>query len=382
MSFPRTLLITNDFPPRDGGIESYLRDFCTQIPAESLTVLASTRVPGEETLLYDASLPYTVIRTRDRILLPLPHVARQAAEVIREQNIDVVWFGAAAPMGLLARACRAAGAQRIISTTHGHEVGWSMFPGARRVLREIGHSSDVVTYISRYTRNRFAAAFGPGTAFERLPSGVDIDRFYPDRAAGTRIRERHGLAEDTPVIVCISRLVERKGQDKLIEAMPHIVAAHPDARLLLVGVGPYRHRLVELAEKVGVADRVIFTGKVDFADLPAYYNSADVFAMPARTRGKGLDVEGLGIVYLEAQACGVPVIAGDSGGAPETVIDGVTGVVVGGRDVGKLEVELVRLLGDRDAARKLGRAGREHVEAKWTWPAMGQRLRNILNPIH
>lgn len=382
MTFPRTLLITNDFPPRDGGIESYLRDFCTQIPAESLTVLASTRVPGEETLLYDASLPYTVIRTRDRILLPLPHVARQAAEVIREQNIDVVWFGAAAPMGLLARACRAAGAQRIISTTHGHEVGWSMFPGARRVLREIGHSSDVVTYISRYTRNRFAAAFGPGTAFERLPSGVDIDRFYPDRAAGTRIRERHGLAEDTPVIVCISRLVERKGQDKLIEAMPHIVAAHPDARLLLVGVGPYRHRLVELAEKVGVADRVIFTGKVDFADLPAYYNSADVFAMPARTRGKGLDVEGLGIVYLEAQACGVPVIAGDSGGAPETVIDGVTGVVVGGRDVGKLEVELVRLLGDRDAARKLGRAGREHVEAKWTWPAMGQRLRNILNPIH
>lgn len=382
MSFPRTLLITNDFPPRDGGIESYLRDFCTQIPAESLTVLASTRVPGEETLLYDASLPYTVIRTRDRILLPLPHVARQAAEVIREQNIDVVWFGAAAPMGLLARACRAAGAQRIISTTHGHEVGWSMFPGARRVLREIGHSSDVVTYISRYTRNRFAAAFGPGTAFERLPSGVDIDRFYPDRAAGTRIRERHGLAEDTPVIVCISRLVERKGQDKLIEAMPHIVAAHPDARLLLVGVGPYRHRLVELAEKVGVADRVIFTGKVDFADLPAYYNSADVFAMPARTRGKGLDVEGLGIVYLEAQACGVPVIAGDSGGAPETVIDGVTGVVVGGRDVGKLGVELVRLLGDRDAARKLGRAGREHVEAKWTWPAMGQRLRNILNPIY
>lgn len=382
MSFPRTLLITNDFPPRDGGIESYLRDFCTQIPAESLTVLASTRVPGEETLLYDASLPYTVIRTRDRILLPLPHVARQAAEIIREQNIDVVWFGAAAPMGLLARACRAAGAQRIISTTHGHEVGWSMFPGARRVLREIGHSSDVVTYISRYTRNRFAAAFGPGTAFERLPSGVDIDRFYPNRAAGTRIRERHGLAEDTPVIVCISRLVERKGQDKLIEAMPHIVAAHPDARLLLVGVGPYRHRLVELAEKVGVADSVIFTGKVDFADLPAYYNSADVFAMPARTRGKGLDVEGLGIVYLEAQACGVPVIAGDSGGAPETVIDGVTGVVVGGRDVGKLGVELVRLLGERDAARKLGRAGREHVEANWTWPAMGQRLRNILNPIH
>lgn len=382
MSFPRTLLITNDFPPRDGGIESYLRDFCTQIPAESLTVLASTRIPGDETSLYDASLPYTVIRTKDRILLPLPHIARQVAEIIREKNIEVVWFGAAAPMGLLARACRAAGAKRIISTTHGHEVGWSMFPGSRRVLREIGRSSDVVTYISRYTRNRFAVAFGSETAFERLPSGVDIDRFRPDSNAGTRIRERHGLSSETPLIVCISRLVERKGQDTLIKSMPEVLTAHPEATLLLVGVGPYGTRLQELAAQVGVSDSVIFAGKVDFDDLPAYYNSADVFAMPARTRGKGLDVEGLGIVYLEAQACGVPVIAGDSGGAPETVIDGVTGVVVEGRNVGKLSKELVLLLGDREEARQMGAAGREHVEANWTWPAMGHRLRSILNPVH
>lgn len=372
----RVLLITNDFPPRDGGIESYLRDFCTQIPPENLTVLASTRIPGEETSLYDASLPYDVIRVPDRILLPLPHVARRAAEIIREKNIDVVWFGAAAPMGLLARACREAGARRIVSTTHGHEVGWSMFPGSRQVLREIGEASDVVTYISRYTRNRFASAFGPDTAFERLPSGVDVDRFRPDTVARARIRERHGLSDNTPVIACISRLVERKGQDTLIRAMPDVLEKHPDAVLLLVGIGPYEKKLRALAEPV--ADHVIFTGKVDFDDLPAYYNSADIFAMPARTRGKGLDVEGLGIVYLEAQACGIPVIAGNSGGAPETVVDGETGVVVGNRDVGKL---VCSLLDNPDTARAMGRAGRDHVEAEWTWDVMGQRLRRILDPV-
>ncbi len=375
---PRVLLITNDFPPRQGGIESYLRDFCGTLDPGSLTVLASTRVSAAETRAHDAALPYRVHRLRDRVLLPLPHVARAAARIIADEGIDVVWFGAAAPMGLVAGACRRAGAKRIISTTHGHEVGWSMLPLSRRALRIIGDGSDVVTYISRYTRNRFAAAFGPRTAFERLPSGVDVERFRPDPEAGARIRARHGIAADQPLIVCISRLVSRKGQDSLIASLPAVLEGLPDARLMIVGSGPYEGRLRALAYAAGVAGHVIFTGAVPYGELPDHYNAATVFAMPARTRGGGLDVEGLGIVYLEAQACGVPVIAGDSGGAPETVVDGVTGVVVDGRDRDALAAAVTGICADAERARRMGEEGRRHVVKHWTWEVMGVRLRRIL----
>lgn len=374
----RVLLVTNDFPPRQGGIESYLRDFCDTLEPDSLTVLASTRIPGAATREHDAALPYRVHRLRDRVLLPLPHVARAAARIIRDEGIDVVWFGAAAPMGLLARACRRAGARRIVSTTHGHEVGWSMLPVSRRALRIIGDGSDVVTYISKYTRNRFAAAFGPRTAFERLPSGVDVDRFRPDAEAGARIRARHGIAPDQPLITCISRLVARKGQDSLIAAMPAVVEELPDARLMIVGSGPHEATLRSMAERTGVSDHVIFTGSVPYDELPAHYNAATVFAMPARTRGRGLDVEGLGIVYLEAQACGVPVIAGDSGGAPETVVDGVTGLVVDGRDTAALASAVTGICSGAARAKQMGEAGRRHVVKHWTWEVMGARLRNVL----
>lgn len=374
----RVLLITNDFPPRDGGIESYLRDFCARLDPENLVVLASSRAPEEKLRAYDESLPYRVYRMRDSVLLPLPHVARRAAQIIRTERIDTVWFGAAAPLGLLADACRRAGATRIVATTHGHEVGWSMLPLTRRMLGRIGKSSDVVTYISRYTRGRFAAAFGPQTAFERLPSGVDIERFSPDPEAGQKIRQHHGIGESQPLIVCISRLVRRKGQDMLIRSMPKVLEQHPDARLLIVGVGPLNRGLEKLAAKLGVSEQVIFAGKVSYDDLPAYYNAASVFAMPARTRGRGLDVEGLGIVYLEAQACGVPVIAGKSGGAPETVIDGETGIVVDGASQRSVATGLVEILDDPERAAAMGACGREHVVQSWTWEVMAARARRIL----
>lgn len=374
----RVLLITNDFPPRDGGIESYLRDFCARLDPENLVVLASSRASKEKLRAYDESLPYRVYRMRDSVLLPLPHVARRAAQIIRAERIDTVWFGAAAPLGLLADACRRAGATRIVATTHGHEVGWSMLPLARQMLGRIGKNSDVVTYISRYTRGRFATAFGPQTAFEHLPSGVDIERFSPDPEAGQKIRQHHGIGESQPLIVCISRLVRRKGQDMLIRSMPKVLEQHPGARLLIVGVGPLKRELEKLAAKLGVSEQVIFAGKVSYDDLPAYYNAASVFAMPARTRGRGLDVEGLGIVYLEAQACGVPVIAGKSGGAPETVIDGETGIVVDGVSQRSVATGLVEILDDPERAAAMGACGREYVVQSWTWEVMTARARRIL----
>jgi len=272
---------------------------------------------------------------------------------------------------------RAAGARRIVASTHGHEVGWSMLPGSRQVLRRIGTTVDVLTYVSRYTRARFAAAFGPTAALEHLPSGVDTQLFRPDAAAGKEIRARHGIG-GAPTVVCVSRLVPRKGQDMLIRALPAVRARVPGARLLIVGGGPYEGRLRALAQRAGVADAVVLTGSVPWAELPAHYAAGDVFAMPCRTHAGGLDVEGLGIVFLEASATGLPVVAGDSGGAPETVREGETGHVVDGRHLTALTDTLVPLLADPDAAAAMGEAGRRWVAQDWRWDRLAHRLSGLL----
>ena len=186
-----------------------------------------------------------------------------------------------------------------------------MLPGARQLLRKIGRDVDVVTYLGDYTRAKLAPAM-PQATFAQLPSGVDTTLFRPG-AGGAEVRRRLGLS-DRPVVVCVSRLVPRKGQDILLRALPQILRRVPGAALLCVGGGPDQPRLQRLAVEVGVADDVVFTGSVPWSELPAYYDAGDVFAMPCRTRRAGLEVEGLGIVYLEASATGLPVVAGRSGG--------------------------------------------------------------------
>lgn len=370
----RTLLITNDFPPRPGGIQSYLQNLVDLLPAEDVVVYAPRWRGCTE---FDAAVPYTVIRHPTTLMLPTPLVARRAAKIVRAHDISTVWFGAAAPLAVLAPAVRRAGAHRVIASTHGHEVGWSMLPVARQVLRFIGSHTDLITFVSRYTRGRFASAFGRHAALEYLPPGVDTDRFAPDEQARNRIRARHNLG-DRPVVLCLSRLVPRKGQDVLIRALPLIRREIGDVALLIVGGGPYAEKLHRLADETGMADHVTFTGSVPADELADYHNAADVFAMPARTRGRGLDVEGLGIVYLEASACGVPVVAGDSGGAPETVVEGVTGTVVDGTDVDAVAFAVTGILADPAAAKAMGRAGRAHAVEHWRWRHMGARLRQLL----
>lgn len=367
---PRTLLVTNDFPPTLGGIQSYLRDFAATLDPADFVVFASTQ-DAEAAREYDAQLPYEVVRWPRRVMLPTPATTRAMADLVADRGVDTVWFGAAAPLALMSPAARKAGARRVIATTHGHEVGWSMLPGARQLLRRIGDSADTVTYISDYTLGRLRPAFGPRPDYVHLPSAVDTETFRPaGPAARARTRERHRLGED-PVIVCISRLVPRKGQDQLIRALPRLWERHPGTRLVLVGGGGYERRLRALA-----GDGVLFTGPLPHTEMIDLLAAADVFAMPARTRGGGLDVEGLGIVYLEAQACAVPVVAGDSGGAPETVT-GETGIVVDGRDLPGLIEALDRLLSDDALRARMGAAGRAHVERNWTWEVMGARLRSL-----
>ncbi|WP_433492227.1 glycosyltransferase family 4 protein [Nocardia grenadensis] len=372
----RTLLVTNDFPPRPGGIQSYLQALAGQLPPDDLVVYAP-RWRGDSHTRFDAKQPFQVVRHPTTLMLPTPAVLRRARKVLRAEGCESVWFGAAAPLALLAAPLRRAGAHRTLASTHGHEVGWSMLPAARQALRIIGDHTDVVTYVSKYTRRRFAAAFGPDAALEYLPPGVDTETFRPDPAARAELRKRYGLG-DRPTVLCLSRLVPRKGQDVLLIAMHRIKERIPDAVLVIAGSGPYEDRLRGLADALGLTDDVVFTGRVPAAELAAHHTLADVFAMPSRTRGAGLDVEGLGIVYLEASATGVPVVAGTSGGAPETVLDSETGRVVDGRRADHVADAIADILADRDAAAEMGTAGRSFVERQWRWDTLGARLRQLL----
>ena len=376
----RVLLVTNDFPPRRGGIQSYLGEFVgrlVQAGSHELTVYAPQ---WKGAAAFDDSARtagYRVVRHPGTLMLPGPAVDARMRRLIAEHDIDTVWFGAAAPLALLAQRARLAGARRVLASTHGHEVGWSMLPVARSVLRQIGDGTDVVTFVSRYTRSRFASAFGPEASLEYLPPGVDTDRFRPDPAGRAELRDRYRLG-GRPTVVCVSRLVPRKGQDVLIKALPSIRRRADGAALVIVGGGPYLETLRTLAQDCGVADHVTFTGGVPGDELPAHHALADLFAMPCRTRGGGMDVEGLGIVFLEASATGVPVIAGESGGAPEAVQHNKTGLVVDGRSVDKVADAVTELLTDRDRAAAMGAAGRQWVTSQWRWDTLAARLADLL----
>ncbi|MGW7499020.1 glycosyltransferase family 4 protein [Streptomyces luteogriseus] len=378
----KTLIVTNDFPPRPGGIQAFLHNMALRLDPQQLVVYASTwkrtREGVEATRAFDAEQPFTVVRDRTTMLLPTPGATRRAVGLLREHGCTSVWFGAAAPLGLMAPALRGAGAERLVATTHGHEAGWAQLPAARQLLRRIGDATDTITYLGEYTRSRVAPALTPeaGARMAQLPPGVDEKTFHPG-SGGDEVRARLGLT-DRPVVVCVSRLVRRKGQDTLIRALPRILAAEPDTVLLIVGGGPYEKDLRRLAHETGVASSVRFTGAVPWSELPAHYGAGDVFAMPCRTRRGGLDVEGLGIVYLEASATGLPVVAGDSGGAPDAVLDGETGWVVKGGSPEEAADRITVLLGDAELRRRMGERGREWVEEKWRWDLLAERLKALL----
>jgi phosphatidylinositol alpha-1,6-mannosyltransferase len=397
----RTLIVTNDFPPRRGGIQSFVHELALRLDPGQLTVYAP-KWDGDAA--FDAAQPFEVVRHPTSLMIGGPSVRRRAAELARSRDAKVVIFGASAPLGLITPVLRKAGVQRAIAITHGHEAGWAALPVARQALRQIGERTDVMTYLGEYFRVRVAAALSPSAAarMARLHPGVDAGVFRPDPAARAMIRDRHGLA-DRPVVVCVSRLVARKGQDTLLRAWPAVIEQIPDAALLIVGGGPYAKILYELAGRAGLAvsigsagqgtgagrhaepaaaaarPSVYFTGPVPQEELPAHYAAGDVFSMPCRTRRGGLDVEGLGIVYLEASAAGLPVVGGDSGGAPDAILEGETGYVVGGRDVAALSDRLTALLKDPAGAKAMGEKGRAWVERDWNWDLIASRLRTLID---
>jgi phosphatidyl-myo-inositol dimannoside synthase len=376
----RTLVITNDFPPRPGGIQTFGYEIVRRFEPDSVTVLTSD---WEGAVEFDAAQDFKVIRASTKTLLPSKSTLAMAREIVVSENITRILFGAAAPLGLLASPLRKLGVKNIVGMTQGHETGWAMTPGTRQALRKIGNNTDYLTYISEYTHQKIAKALSPQAAarMRRIVPGVNITEFSPaNSSSGNDLRAELGWT-DRPVIVCVSRLMARKGQDELIQALPMVQKTSPMASLIIVGEGPYRKDLESLIKKFGLEKFVHLTGKVSQSDLSKWYAAGDIFAMPCRTRMGGWDVEGLGIVFLEGSATGLPVVVGDSGGAIDAVLDGETGYLVDGSNTNEIAQRISYLISNPDVAKKMGEAGRNWVTQEWTWDQNFKRLDGLLSGV-
>jgi phosphatidylinositol alpha-1,6-mannosyltransferase len=374
----RTLVITNDFPPRPGGIQTFGYEIVRRFDPESVTVLTSN---WEGAAGFDAAQDFKIVRANTQTLVPSKSTLSMAREIVVAENITRVLFGAAAPLGLLASPLRKLGVTNIVGMTQGHETGWAMTPGTRQALRKIGNNTDYLTYISEYTHKKIAKALSPDAAarMRRIVPGVNATEFSPGNlSSGNQLRTELGWT-DRPVIVCVSRLMARKGQDELIRALPKIHQTAPNASLIIVGDGPYRKDLERLVKKLRLENFVHLTGKVSQTELSKWYAAGDIFAMPCRTRMGGWDVEGLGIVFLEGSATGLPVIVGDSGGAVDAVIDGETGYLVDGTNTAEIADRIAYLFANPDVAKKMGEAGRNWVTQEWTWDQNFKKLDGLLS---
>jgi phosphatidyl-myo-inositol dimannoside synthase len=374
----KILCITNDFGPRAGGIETFVIGLIERLPHGSVIVYTSAQDNSHE---YDRKwfeeYGVEVLRDKAKILLPTPGVSFCVKSLIRDRNIRTVFFGAAAPLGILSKGLRRAGVQHIVALTHGHEVWWSRIWPFSWAMRRISQQVDHLTYLGGFTQRAIAKAISTAAAdaMLKIAPGIDTDHFAPVDA--TALKDQLGLG-DKKVIVSVGRLVHRKGQDTLIEAMPEIISAVPDAHLLMIGEGPYRAYLENRTKALDVQSSVTFIGRIQYADLPRYICTGDIFVMPSRSRLAGLEVEGLGIVYLEASACGLPVIAGNSGGAPDAVLEGKTGLVVDGRSSREVAQAVIELLSDTARCKEMGANGRQWIIKEWRWDIWATRFAELL----
>ncbi len=371
----KILCITNDFGPRAGGIETFVIGLIERLPHG--TVIVYTSAQGD-TAAYDgqwlSNFGVEVIRDRSKVLLPTPRVGRSVRALVRERGISKVFFGAAAPLGLLAKGLRRAGVRRIVALTHGHEVWWAKVFPFTLAIRRIGKYVDTLTYLGSFTRNAIARSLSTRAreSMVRIAPGIDTSHFAPSDSA-EQLKKDLDLAGKR-VIVSVGRLVHRKGQDTLVEALPEIVSAFPDAHLLFVGVGPHLEYIHKRAIQLNVLQHISFVGRVQYSELPRFISAGEIFAMPSRSRLAGLEVEGLGIVYLEASACELPVIGGLSGGAPDAVLEGETGFAVDGLNPSAVAAGVIRLLEDPELAKAMGKRGRQWIIDEWEWRHWSERF--------
>jgi phosphatidylinositol alpha-1,6-mannosyltransferase len=376
----KILCITNDFGPRAGGIETFIIGLIERAPFGSFIVYTSSQ---GDTYAYDqewlSKYGVEVIRDKSKVLLPSLRVGRALRALVRERGIEKVLFGAAAPLGLLSHSLRRVGVTRIVALTHGHEVWWAKLWPFTWAIKRIGNGVDVLTYLGEFTKSAISSPLSDRaiSSMIRIAPGIDTDHFAPDATAVDLKRELD--LEGKRVIVSVGRLVHRKGQDTLVEALPHILKEFPDAHLLFVGVGPHLEYIHKRAIQLGVLPHISFVGRVQYSELPRFISVGDIFAMPSRSRLAGLEVEGLGIVYLEASACELPVVGGLSGGAPDAVLEGETGYSVDGLSPLAVASALNSLLADPIAAKAMGRRGRQWIIDEWEWRHWSARFNALFD---
>jgi phosphatidylinositol alpha-1,6-mannosyltransferase len=376
----KILCITNDFGPRAGGIETFIIGLIERAPFGTFIVYTSQQ---GDTYSYDqewlSKYGVEVIRDKRKILLPSPRVGRAVRSIVRERSIEKVFFGAAAPLGLLAHSLRRVGVRKIVALTHGHEVWWSKLWPFSWAMRRIGSGVHALTYLGDFTKNAISRALNSFDAdsMVRIAPGIDTDHFAPDPTAIELKRELD--LEGKRVIVSVGRLVHRKGQDTLVEALPFVLEKNPDAHLLFVGVGPHLEYIHKRAIQLDVLSHISFVGRVQYAELPRFISVGEIFAMPSRSRLAGLEVEGLGIVYLEASACELPVVGGLSGGAPDAVLEGETGYSVDGLNAIAVAGAINRLLADPELAKAMGKRGRQWIIEEWEWRHWSARFNALFD---
>ncbi len=371
----RHLLVTNDFPPKVGGIQSYLWELWRRLPPEDVIVLTT---PHSGASVFDRVQPFRVVRSRQPVLLPSPVIARHVSRLVAEADVGAVVLDPALPLGLVGPSLE----QPYAVILHGAEVAVpARLPGGPQLLRRVLLGASLIVAAGSYPEREARRAVGgdeAGPPVARIPPGVDTGRFRPlaaiDRAAA---RARLGLPAGGQLIVSVSRLVPRKGMDTLIRAAAKLKADHPDLTVAIAGTGRDHLRLQRLARRAGAPVRLL--GHVPEFDLPSLYGSADVFVMCCRTRWGGLEQEGFGIVFLEASACGVPCVAGDSGGAAEAVADGETGEVIADPEDADLVARAIgRLLDDPVLASRQGQAARRRAETEFSYDRLAARLGDAL----
>ncbi len=368
------LLVTNDFPPKVGGIQAYLWELWRRMDPASFTVLTASSHP--DAIAFDAeqrALGFRIQRVAGRVLVPTPALARRIRHVAHDAGASLVLVDPAFPLGLLGPAL---GGLPYGVVLHGAEVtAPGRLPGSRQALAAVLHGARVAVCAGRYPEQEGRRVAGAGMPpVLEVPPGVDTERLRPLTAAARRkARTAFGLSTDGPVVVSVSRLVPRKGMDVLIDAAAALVPSFPGLTVLVAGKGRDRARLEARVRSRGAPVRLL--GPVPDDELRTLYGVADVFVMACRDRWLGLEQEGFGIVFLEAAACGVPQVAGRSGGADEAVVHGTTGLVVDDPgDPGHVAAALRRLLTDDAARRRMGRAARRRAQTGFAWDLLAHRL--------
>jgi phosphatidyl-myo-inositol dimannoside synthase len=367
------LLVTNDFPPKMGGIQSYLWELWRRLDPATFTVLTT---PYAGAAAWDAEQPFRVVRTRQRVLLPTPALARRIDALAAEDGASLVVLDPALPLGLLGR--RLARPYGVV--LHGAEVTVpGRLPVSRAVLGRVLRGSAEVIAAGGYPAAEGRRAARRALPVTVVPPGIDPERFRPlDPEERAKARALFDLPPDARVIVSVSRLVPRKGMDVLIEAAARLAPDRPDLVVVIGSAGRDRARLDRLVARSGAPVRMV--GRVPEADLPALLGCADLSAMLCRNRWGGLEQEGFGIVFLEAAACGVAQVAGLSGGAADAVADGETGVVVRDpRDVDAVTAALAGLLDDPVRRAAMGAAARERAATEFAYDVLASRLAEVLD---